>query len=72
MGSLEHAGIEHLGPCRGLWFGCRILKLFDQLDLKVQSVVFKLKSIESYSAISPRFAMSTEVSGLIVGVTVEL
>jgi hypothetical protein len=72
MGSLEHAEIEHLGLCRGLWFGCHILKLFDQLDLKILLVVFKLKSMKSYSAISPRFAMSTEVRGLIVGVIVEL
>ena len=72
MGSLEHAGIGHPGLYRGSWFGCHILKLFDQLDLKVKSVVFKPKSMKSYSAISPRFAMSTEVSGLIVGVMVEL
>jgi hypothetical protein len=41
-----------------------------RLEVSVSGI--QMKGMESYSAISPRFAMSTEVSGLIVGVIVEL
>ena len=72
-GSSRRAASGRLGPCRGSSFECHILTQFDRLGLDIKLVKWHWQSRRlSYRAISPRFAMRTEVSGLTTGVVVEL
>jgi hypothetical protein len=72
-GSSERAASGHLGPCRGLLFGCHIPTRFGRLVLGVKLAEWhRIFQSLSYRAISPRFAMRTEVSGLATGAVVEV
>lgn len=73
MESSVHAVIVHLGRYRGSWFECHIRMRSARPVYGIHSARFnRCKLGDAYIAISPRFAMSTEVSGLIDEAVVEL